>query len=242
MQIEVQQNPNCGASEQFVFCELEPSRFVNGIRVEERGKEMICDVVGVEEGGGWSPGRAAKITDSGAGYAYVIYGGAWGIRLRPETYAHESWDLNNKHQWGEPFKIYGDEKDIVYADAVRWARTVVFDGECGFCQRSIRLGKMFDWLHRIDWRARLEPGLKEEYPRLSDEDTQNRMISIRADGKTYGGFYAVRDIMLQFPLTFLPALLLYIPGMSLIGVPVYKWIAKNRHRFGSHSCEIKQAR
>ena len=117
------------------------------------------------------------------------------------------------------------------------SRTVIFDGDCGFCQRSIRLGKRLDWLGKMEWISRLSPGVKERFPQLKDEETQNRMVSIRPDGEAYGGFYAVRDIALHLPLTFLPALLLYIPGVSLLGVPAYKWIAKNRHRFGGSSGE-----
>ena len=123
-----------------------------------------------------------------------------------------------------------------------FSRTVVFDGECGFCQRSIRLGRELDWLHRIDWRPRLEPGLKEKFPKLNDQDTQNRMISMHPNGTLRGGFYAIRDIALHFPLTFLPALFLFIPGVSLLGVPVYAWISKNRHRFAGktdESCALR---
>ena len=75
------------------------------------------------------------------------------------------------------------------------SRTVIFDGDCGFCQRAITWGKRLDWLHRMEWRARLEPGLQETFPQLSGEETQRRMVSIRKDGKPYGGFFAVRDIM-----------------------------------------------
>ena len=114
-------------------------------------------------------------------------------------------------------------------------RTVIFDGECGFCQRSIRIGKRLDWLHAIEWRARFEPGVQERFPQLVGEDTQRKMISIRPDGNTYGGFFAIRDIMLRLPLTFLPALILYLPGMSLIGVPIYRWVSSNRQRFGGSS-------
>ena len=117
-------------------------------------------------------------------------------------------------------------------ESLRYVRTVIFDGECGFCRRWIRIGRKLDMRGRIDWRARTDPQVQAQFPQLSSEETQNRMVSIRPDGKPYGGFYAVRDIMLHLPLTLLPALLLYIPGVSLIGVPVYKWIAKNRHRFG----------
>ena len=121
------------------------------------------------------------------------------------------------------------------------SRTVIFDGECGFCRRSITWGKRLDWLHRMEWRARLEPGLQEAFPQLSGEETQRRIVSIRQDGKTYGGFFAMRDVMIHLPLTCVPALVLYVPGMSLLGVPVYQWIATHRDRFGGkseHSCSL----
>ena len=136
MQIEVADNPNCPGSEQMVYRELGPARPVRAIRVQERGKEILCEVVGVEParppksplknaadpprfvadaaGAVFVGAKAAKIADSGAGFAFLIFGGAWGIRLRPEAYAKEPWDFSNRHQWGEPFKIYGAESDLIY--------------------------------------------------------------------------------------------------------------------------------
>ena len=124
------------------------------------------------------------------------------------------------------------------------ARTVVYDGECGFCTRTIRILKSLDWLGRIEWRSRFEPGLVERYPALKSQDTQSRMVSMTPEGKAHGGFFAVRDIWLQLPLLFLPALLFHIPGVSLLGVPVYAWVSKNRHRFGGRapSCDLPQSR
>jgi hypothetical protein len=115
MQIEVEDNPNCRGSEQFVFREIGPPKPVRAIRVTERGKETLCDVTGVEAGGTFTPAKAVKIADSGAGFAYLIHGGAWGIRLRPEARRADAWDVSNKAQWGEPFKIYGEEEDLIYA-------------------------------------------------------------------------------------------------------------------------------
>ena len=122
MQIELPDNPNCGGSEQMVYRELGPVRPIKAIVVEERGKEILCDIVGVEMA---RPPKSAadaifieakvvKIADSGAGYAFLIFGGRWGIRIRPQAHAGEAWELSNKHQWGEPYKIYGSEADIVY--------------------------------------------------------------------------------------------------------------------------------
>ena len=116
MYIEVEANPNCAESQQFVFQELGPPRGIKGIKILERGKEVYCDVVGVEADGRFADAFSTKIADSGAGFAYIIRGGAWGIRIRPGAFSDEAWDLLNKRQWGEPFKIYGDEEDIVYQE------------------------------------------------------------------------------------------------------------------------------
>ena len=115
MQIQVDANPNCQISEQFVFNEIDRPRPIEGIQVEWDGQEHFCQVIGVDPEGQWVQAQAVKITDSGEGFAYLIYGGAWGIRIRPKASADQVWDLNNKHQWGEPFKIYGNEKDILYS-------------------------------------------------------------------------------------------------------------------------------
>lgn len=114
MRIEIEPNPNCEGSEQFEFKTLGPPRPVSAIRIGAEGKESICDIIGVEKGGFFTGVLAVKIVDSGSGYAYLITGGAWGIRLRPLEFQEERWDLSNHHQWGESFKIYGSETDIVY--------------------------------------------------------------------------------------------------------------------------------
>ena len=76
-------------------------------------------MTGVDDGGRWVQAMAVKIADSSDGIAYLIHGGAWGIRLRPEKSRQEPWDLANKNQWGEPFKIYGKKEDILYGTSPR---------------------------------------------------------------------------------------------------------------------------
>ena len=117
MQIEVEESPNGAASEQFVFKELGKPRPVRAIRAEVKGKETICEVTGVGRGPQWTQAYGVKIADSSEGHAFLIYGSAWGIRLRPERGTKESWDFSSEDQWGEPFKIYGSEEDIIYENA-----------------------------------------------------------------------------------------------------------------------------
>ena len=116
MLLEVEANPNCAESQQFVFQVLGECCPVLALRVGEGALEEFCDVIGVEEGGRWTAAQAVKITDSSDGFAFLIRGGAWGIRLRPQKYSSEPWDLNNRRQWGEPFKIYGASEDLVYGN------------------------------------------------------------------------------------------------------------------------------
>lgn len=115
IQIEVETNPNCEGVDQLVRNELGQERLIAAIRAEVNGREMLCDVIGVDAGGKWVKARACKVADSSDGFAFLIQGGSWGIRMRPEIFKQEAWDLTNKNQWGEPFKLYGSEEDIIYA-------------------------------------------------------------------------------------------------------------------------------
>ena len=115
MLIEVVENPNCGGTEQFEYRELGSVRSIKAIRALDRGKEVVLEVVGVTEGPAWEGAKCVKVADSGAGFAFLIFGGSWGLRLKPDWHK-APWDLSDPKQWGEPFKIYGSEADIVYAN------------------------------------------------------------------------------------------------------------------------------
>lgn len=115
MQLQVEENPNAPGSEQFIFKELGKPRPVKAILVAMNGQETLYEVTGVDRGGKWVTAYVIKIADSSEGHAFLIHGGAWGIRLKPLN-SDIPWDLSGIGQWGEPFKIYGSEEDIVYAD------------------------------------------------------------------------------------------------------------------------------
>ena len=117
MQIEVEESPNCPGSEQFVFKELGKPRSVAAIRAQVGGRETVCEVTGVGRGWEWLTAHCVKVADSSDGYAYLIYGAQWGIRLKPLAPRKEAWDFKAKDQWGEPFKVYGSEDDIIYENS-----------------------------------------------------------------------------------------------------------------------------
>lgn len=106
--------------------------------------------------------------------------------------------------------------------------TVVFDGGCAFCRRQERLIRRLDWLRRFDsvpydaaaavWpevaRGTLGDGLRVRFP----------------DATATVGIEAVRSIAVRMPLTALPALLLWVPGLRHMGELAYRFIAKRRRR------------
>lgn len=119
MFVEVESNPNCESSLFARFKEVGPARKVVQIRsFERRAEGEWCWVTG------WSddPAQpccsayAQMVEDSGAGLTNLIFGGIWGIRLKPVSLV-EDWSLESTNQWGEPYLSLADSNDIRYEDA-----------------------------------------------------------------------------------------------------------------------------
>lgn len=114
--VEVEANPNCEQSVCARFKEAGPARRAVQVKCFERRSEgEWCWVTG------WTddpdhpccPAHAQRVEDSGAGLAYMVFGGIGGIRLKPVSLA-EDWDLSSANQWGEPYLLLADPNDIRY--------------------------------------------------------------------------------------------------------------------------------
>ncbi len=105
---------------------------------------------------------------------------------------------------------------------------IYYDGACGMCRRSSL------WLLRLDWLSRLERRdmlrvSEEELPVKLDAALEGMPMRTR-NGRVLVGFQAVRRALLQTPVGFLPAALLYLPVLSHAGARVYAQVAKSRRR------------
>lgn len=118
MFLEVEPNPNCEGMDLMRFKALGPPRRLKRVRVyDRRDAGEWCDITG------WSsqapdhrcPASVIPIEDSGLGMAYLVYGGDWGLRLRPVD-SGENWDLASPAQWGESHLILSSAADLCYAD------------------------------------------------------------------------------------------------------------------------------
>ncbi len=118
MVLEVESNDNCEASVFVRFKEIEPARPVSQIRIYDRTSQgEWCWVCGWTDHPTHPRGAAfaQRVEDSGAGLAYLVFGGLYGIRLK-SVRVEEEWDLASANQWGEPYLLLADASDLRYDD------------------------------------------------------------------------------------------------------------------------------
>ena len=122
--------------------------------------------------------------------------------------------------------------------------TVLFDGECRFCQRQIAILRRLDVRRRFIYKSLHEPSVAADFPELSMEQLQEQMFVIDTQGNARGGATAVRYLSRKLPLLWPLALLLHIPGAWPLGNWVYAYVAKRRlwiaGRCDNTSCQIHQ--
>jgi hypothetical protein len=116
MFVEVDSNPNCETSCFARFKEIGPPRPITQVRLYDRNpRGEWCWVTGWTDDPAQPrcPAQAQLVEDSGSGMTHLIFGGVWGIRLKPIA-VEEEWDLGSANQWGEPYLSLADAKDIRY--------------------------------------------------------------------------------------------------------------------------------
>ena len=100
MFLEVENNPNFDGSYFLRFHETGLARLITHVKSYDRVSQgEWCEVTG------WSddpedplkPAFAQPVEDSGSGTSFLVYGGNWGIRLKPETNPG-AWDLYDPQQ------------------------------------------------------------------------------------------------------------------------------------------------
>jgi hypothetical protein len=116
--VEVEPNANCPMPANQVYKNISEPYPIAAVRIFEGDPEgRLFDVSGWSSAGGGSPSDAfgVKVEDSSAGEAWLVYGGDWGLRLRP-TESLEDWSIDDADQYGETHLVLADEGDLMFAD------------------------------------------------------------------------------------------------------------------------------
>lgn len=107
------------------------------------------------------------------------------------------------------------------------AMEMIYDGRCKFCVRSMAWFLAFDNLGQINTRNfRTNPS-----PVVGDEEMDEALHMVLADGTALAGFEAYRYAVLRVPGLWWLVPFFYMPGLSrLVGIPIYNWVAANRSK------------
>jgi predicted DCC family thiol-disulfide oxidoreductase YuxK len=110
------------------------------------------------------------------------------------------------------------------------AMEMVYDGNCGFCKRSMASFLAFDGLRQIQIRN----FRTHSSPVVSDEQVEKALYTVLADGRALPGFEAYRYVVLRVPGLWWLVPFFYVPIFSrLVGHPIYNWVAANRSRLSA---------
>src|SRR5207249_4729859 len=108
--------------------------------------------------------------------------------------------------------------------------TVLYDGKCLLCQKSVRLLQRLDWLGRLHFADGRDPANLPPTPEpIAPQRLLEEMHAITPDGRrVFHGFAAFRRIARLLPPLWPIMPFLYLPGVPWLGQRVYLWVAKNR--------------
>ncbi len=113
--LEVEDNPNCEYMPQMVYEAHEDPVPVFKVRLEDPGRPHgVYDVTGWSSDNDGSPVAAlyTPVSDSGQAQVHLVFGGDWGIRLKPEG-NEEDWNIDSPDQHGEPYLMFIDGNDVI---------------------------------------------------------------------------------------------------------------------------------
>ena len=88
---------------------------ISQVVLDEPGRDIgVYDVTGWSSEGDGTPCPAmyAPVSDSGQAVVHLVFGGDWGIRLKPSE-SSEDWDLASETQFGEPSPLLTDGGRVV---------------------------------------------------------------------------------------------------------------------------------
>lgn len=104
---------------------------------------------------------------------------------------------------------------------------VYYDGHCGFCGGMVRGLARLDYWNAVTWTP--WQSLNQPPSGLSWDDLQSAVYLDTGSGNLKQGFFAFRWLTLRL-LPLIPlAPLFWIPGVQLLGAPLYRWVARHRY-------------
>lgn len=112
---------------------------------------------------------------------------------------------------------------------------LLWDGDCGFCQRWVRRLESRDAGDRIETLKATDRAKYPELLGITDHALNHAMHLALPDGRVLAGGRAVPEILRLLPRWRWVAWVFGIPGVAWATDRVYGWVAARRHKLG---CEV----
>ncbi|HVT42961.1 MAG TPA: DUF393 domain-containing protein [Thermoanaerobaculia bacterium] len=136
------------------------------------------------------------------------------------------------------FVVAGEE--VVPYDGVVRPYTVVYDGLCRICTRSVRLLRRWDRGNILEIVPSQTPGVQARFPWIPPSAYREALQLIGPRGATWQGAEAAEQLIRILPRGRWIAWIFRIPGVSSIADLIYRWIARNRYALGcGEHCEFR---
>lgn len=110
--------------------------------------------------------------------------------------------------------------------------TLVYDGHCDVCIRSVNVLRDLDREGRFEMVAYQSAGVPERFPGISREEFEESVQLIGPEGRRWHGADAVEKVFELVPRARPLSWLFRIPLARPIARWAYRVFARNRHRFG----------
>ena len=113
--LEIEENDNCDWMPLQIYEPHSKSLLVQAVNLEDPQRPFgVYEVTGWSStnGGSACPALYAPVSDSGQAVVHLVYGGDWGIRLKPEG-SKDRWTVDNPDQHGEPYLMLIDGNDVI---------------------------------------------------------------------------------------------------------------------------------
>jgi predicted DCC family thiol-disulfide oxidoreductase YuxK len=111
--------------------------------------------------------------------------------------------------------------------------TVIYDGDCGVCSRSVALLTKWDSNRDLDVIPSQAPGVRERFPWIPPRAYVESVQVVRtSDGRTWQAAAALEELLEVLPKGRLISWVFSVPFARPLADKFYKWFARDRYRIG----------
>lgn len=110
--------------------------------------------------------------------------------------------------------------------------TVIYDGTCGVCARSMELLRQWDRGELLEIRPSQDPEVRERFPDIPEAAYEASWQVVGPDGERWQGAAALEELLGALPRGRWFSWLFRIPLVRPLAERAYRAFARNRHRLG----------